>query len=112
LVIVSIGTPISAARVDLVIDVSVVAQVGDARKAPPQQPHQHVKHHRRPGIAEVGIIINRRPADIDRHMAGISRTKALPLAAERVVKDEFAHQPSRVPRRRLTAQRQAAGTNR
>ena len=79
------------ACVDLVINIGDVARIADAGKTPPQQAHQHIKHHRRARIAEMRVIIDCRPADIDRHMIGIGRSEGLARAAQGVVKYEVAH---------------------
>ena len=65
------------AVVDLVIDVGDVADVGDVVGAidVPQQAEQHVEHDDRARVADVGEVIDRRPADIHAHVVGIERRK-------------------------------------
>jgi hypothetical protein len=54
------------AGVDLVVHVGDVAHIGDVALAidMAQQPVEHIKHDQRPGIADMGIVIDRRSADI------------------------------------------------
>ena len=51
-----------------------------------QQPEQHVEHHHRPGVADVGVIVDRRSADIHRHPLRIDRDERALLARQGVVK--------------------------
>ncbi len=53
-------------RVDLVVDVRDIARKSEL-VAPPQSPHQQVEYDRGPGIADVGIVVNRGPAKVHRH---------------------------------------------
>jgi hypothetical protein len=80
---------LGGARVDLVVHVGDVADIGHAREAPPQQPRQHVEHHHRPGIAQVGEVIDGRPADIHAHMLRIERREGLDAPGQAVVEAEF-----------------------
>ncbi len=82
---------LGGAGVDLVVHVGDVADIGDARIEPPQQPHQHVEHHRRAGVADVWTIVDGRPADIDPHMGGIQRLEAFAPAGEAVVQGQVGH---------------------
>ena len=63
------------AVVDLVVDVGDVADIGDVLVAVemPQQPEQHVEHDDRARVADMGEVIDRRPADIHAHVGGIER---------------------------------------
>ena len=63
------------ARVDLVVDVGDVAHIGDVLGAVemPQQPEQHIEHDRRPRVADMREVVDRRPADIHAHARGIER---------------------------------------
>ena len=65
--------------VDLVVDVGDVAHIGDMLRAieMAQQPEQHVEDDRRPGIADMGIVVDRRSADIEAHVAVIDRAEVL-----------------------------------
>ncbi len=75
-------------RVDLVVDVSDVAHVGDVLGAVemPQQPEQHIEHDHRPRIADMGEVVDRGPAHIHAHAIGIERLERPLLARERIVK--------------------------
>ena len=42
-----------------------------------QQPKEHVEHDHRPGIADMGEVIDRRTADIDAAQRGIDRFERL-----------------------------------
>ena len=39
----------------------------------PQQPEQHVEHDYRPGVADMGEVVDRRPAHIHPHVRRIER---------------------------------------
>ena len=82
------------ARVDLVVDVGDVAHVSDVLGAVdvPQQPEQHVEHDDRAGIADMGEVIDRRPAHIHAHARGIERNEGPLLPGQRIVKLEL-HDP-------------------
>jgi hypothetical protein len=69
-----IGIFLPGARVDLVVDVGDVADVGDVVRPVEvaQQPEQHVEHDHRPGVADVGEVVDGRPAHIHAHVAGSS----------------------------------------
>ena len=74
--------------VDLVIHVGDVAHVGDVLRSieMAEQPEQHVKHDHRPGIADMGEIIDRGAADIHAHVRRIEGFEVLLLAGERIIK--------------------------
>ena len=57
------------ARVDLVVDVGDVADVNHVLRPidVAQKPEEHVEGHRRPAIADMGEIVDRRAADIHAH---------------------------------------------
>ena len=76
------------AVVDLVVDVGDVADIGDVRVAVevPQQPEQHVEHDDGARVADMGEVIDRRPADIHAHVLGIERHKAALFPGQRIVK--------------------------
>ncbi len=78
-------------RVDLVVDVGDVADVSDVRLAVEmaQQPVQHVEHDHRPRIADMGEVVDRRPAHIHAHVARIERRKRPLLARQRIVELQF-----------------------
>jgi hypothetical protein len=74
-------------RADLVLHVGDVARVGDVAGAVevPQQAEQHVEHHHGPGVADVGEVVDRGPADVDAHVRGIERREDLLPAGQGVV---------------------------
>ncbi|MNU40832.1 hypothetical protein D3C71_295550 [compost metagenome] len=73
--------------VDLVVHVGDVAGVDHLVRAigPAQQPHQDVEHHRRARIADMGVVIDRRTADIERHPVRIARREGALFTAKGVV---------------------------
>jgi len=75
------------AGVDLVVDVGDVAHVGNMRLAVdvPQQAEQHVEHDHRPRIADIGKVVDRRPADIHADIGRVERPKNALLAGQRIV---------------------------
>ena len=87
-------------RVDLVIDVGDVADIGDVLLAVemPQQPEQHVEHDDRARIADMGEVIDRRPADIHAHVGGIERREGPLLLGQRIVQAQFHGYPVRCGR--------------
>ena len=74
--------------VDLVVHVGDVARidhrVGAIEVA--QQTEQHVEHHHRPGVADMGVAVDRGAADIHRHPPLIARDEVALFAAHGVVK--------------------------
>ncbi len=87
-------------RVDLVVDVGDVADVSDLRlafRAIPnaslrqilKQPEQHVEYDHRPRIADMGEVIDRRPAHIHAHVVRIERFENPLLARQRIVEFQF-----------------------
>ena len=78
-------------RVDLVVDVGDVAHIGDVVGAVemPQQAEQHVEHDDRPRIADMGEVVDGRPAHIHAHAGGIERLEQPLLARERIVELQF-----------------------
>ena len=83
------------ARVDLVVDVGDVARVGDVIGAVDvaQQPEQHVEHDHRPRVADVGVVVDGRPAHVHAHVAGIDGLERLLPARQRVVERECHNGP-------------------
>ena len=57
---------------DLVVDVGDVRHHRHLLAPPAQVPHEHVVGHRSAGVAEVGNVVHRRTAGIDRHRAGLA----------------------------------------
>ena len=72
------GIVARGARVDLVVDVGDVADIGDVVGAieMAQQPEQHVEDDDRPRIADMGEVVDRRAADIHAHVGGSIGTKS------------------------------------
>ncbi len=64
-----VGIFLGRPRVDLVVDVGDVAHIGDVLGAVEvaQQPEQHVEDDDRPRIADMGEVVDRRPAHIHAH---------------------------------------------
>ena len=62
-----------------------------------QQPKQCVEHHHGPGIADMGAVIDGRPADIHARFAGDQRLQLLHLAGLAVVEADLRHGGSRSP---------------
>ena len=71
--------------VDPVVDVRDVARVDEPIRAA-QQAREHVENHVRPHVADVGIAVDRRAADVHRDALGILRLERLALAGQRVVR--------------------------
>jgi hypothetical protein len=82
------------ASIGLGLGVDLVVHVGDVGRidhrvvavAPPQQAEQHVEHHHRPEIADVGVVVDRRPTDIHRHPPLVAGDKGPLFAGHGVVK--------------------------
>ena len=75
------------AGVDLVVDVGDVADV-DYMLGPvdmAKQAEQHVEHDDRPGVADMGVVVDGRAADIETHRARVDRREILLPAGQRVV---------------------------
>ncbi len=75
------------ARVDLVVDVGDVARVDHMVRpiSVAQEPEQDVEHDHRPRVADMGEIVDGRPADIHAHRLRVDRREILLGAGERVV---------------------------
>ena len=84
------GIVAGGARVDLVVDVGDVADIGDVVVAVEvaQQPEQHVEDDDRPRVADMGEVVDRRAADIHAHIVGIDRGKSLLRPRQRVVEPQ------------------------
>jgi len=93
-----VGVFLRRARVDLVVDIGDVAHVGDVIGAidVPQQAEQHVEHDRRPRIADMGEVVDRRPAHIHAHVRRIERREDALLAGQRIVELQFHRIESRL----------------
>jgi pyruvate/2-oxoglutarate dehydrogenase complex dihydrolipoamide acyltransferase (E2) component len=72
---------------DLVFHVGDVAHVGYVLGAVEvaQEPEQDVEDHGGPGVADVGIVVDRGPADVEPHVVFVDRFEALLLARKGVV---------------------------
>lgn len=55
------------------------AHIGDVRRpvGVAQQAVEHVENDHRPGVADMGEVVDRRPADIHPHMGRIDRHEVL-----------------------------------
>ena len=73
--------------IDLVVHVGDVAGVDHLVRPvlPSQQPCQDVEHHRRARIADMGVVIDRRAADIEGHPVRIARFEQALFTAQGVV---------------------------
>ncbi len=78
-------------RVDLVVHVGEVPDVGDVGIEVAQQAHHHVECREGADIAEMRQVIDRGAADIDADMGRISGGKELPAAGLAVVEVEIGH---------------------
>ena len=67
-----------------------------------EQPGERVEHHRRAGVADVGAVIDRRPAHVDGDAVGIAGHELALLARHGVV--EADHSPSPPPLRLVSTQ--------
>ncbi len=76
---------------DLVVDVGDVADVLHLVARGPQPAHHHVERSERAGVADVKIVVHRRPADIEADLSRDARDEGLPGTAERVVDLEDGH---------------------
>ena len=93
-----VGIVALGARIDLVVDVGDVADVDDVVRPVdvPQQAEQDVEHDDRPGVADMGEVVDGRTADVDPDRARIDRREILFPAGQGVVKTK-----RRAPFRRL-----------
>src|SRR5690606_18117509 len=87
--------------------------VGDAVLAieVPEQPEQHVEDDDRPRIADMGEVVNGRPADIHPHVLAVDGDKILLRPRQRVVEPQaftcFGHASTSLSRR-VTGRRRKA----
>ena len=81
--------------VDLVLDVGDVADVAHMLAAVgfAQQPVEHVEHDKGAGVADMGAVIDRRPAHIHAHVARIERLEHLLAAGQRIIESERHDEP-------------------
>ncbi len=54
----------------------------------PQQPEQQIEHDHGAGVADVGIVVDRRPAHIHAHVRGIDGLERLLAARQRIIERE------------------------
>ena len=83
--------------VGIVLQVSHVRDVADiahpvAQVA--QELAEHVVGHARPGVAEVGVAVDGRPADVHPHVAGMDGLEEFLPAGQCIGNEEFAHNRS------------------
>ncbi len=76
--------------VDLVVDVGDVAGVGQPAIAAAQHVGQYAKHHGSARIADVHVVVDRRPAHVHGHAGGIERREGFD-AARQAVEEVQAH---------------------
>ena len=88
--------PCQGGGVDLVIHIGEVAHIGHLPRAidMAQQPEQRVEHHHRPGIADMGAVIDRGATDIDPHILRIDRDKDVLRPCLRIVQPDRHHVPN------------------
>jgi hypothetical protein len=98
---------------DLVVDVGDVADIGDMTRAidRAQQPEQRVEHDDRPGVADMGLVIDRRTADIEPDIRAIERDERNAAAPHRVGKCQIDHQAASPARRLAARSRPISGSN-
>ena len=60
---------------DLVVDVGIVADVGDIVAGILQIAEDHVEDHVGPGMADMAVVVDRYPADIHAGLAGDQRNE-------------------------------------
>ena len=67
-----------------------IPRIDHMRIKTPQQPRQHVEHDRGPRIADMGMIVDCRPADIHRHTLRIGGNEFFLPPRKRVVERQLA----------------------
>jgi hypothetical protein len=72
-------------RVDLVVHVGDVAGIAQRAETAAQQIGQHPEHHRATGVADVHVVVDRRPAHIQRRTGRVERGERFELASQVVV---------------------------
>ena len=75
------------AGVDLVVDVGDVAGVDHPLRSVDvtKQAEEHVEHDDRPGVADMGEVVDRRAADIEAHRGRVDRREVLLAPGQGVV---------------------------
>ena len=96
-----VGEVAKRTRVDLVIDVGDVADIGDVGLAIDlaQQPEEEIEDDDGARIADVGEVINRRTADIHAHVLTVERDELFLGAGQRVVEAQRHEGPQGLPAR-------------
>ena len=74
-----------------VADVRDVADIADLVAQVAQQALQHVIGHARTGMAEVGVAVNGRAADIHAGVTGMDRNEKLLLVSQGIGKKQVSH---------------------
>ena len=89
-----VGIILRRAQNDLVVNVGDVADIGDVVRPVEmaKQAEEHVEDDDRPRVADMGKIVDRRPADVHAHVLGIEGDKVLLLPCQRVVEPK-SHRP-------------------
>ena len=77
---------------DLVVDVGHVRDQAHVEAGPLEVPAQDVVGERRPSVPDVRRPVHRRPAQVDRHLAGIAERELAHLARGGVVEAQHGHQ--------------------
>jgi len=85
------ASALGGARIDLVVDVGDVADIGDMFLAVDmtQQAKQHVEYDDGARIADMGKVVDGRSAHIHAYASGIDRRECPLLACQRIVEPEF-----------------------
>jgi hypothetical protein len=85
------GVVAGGAIVDLVVDVRDVADVLDRRHPVglPEQAIEHVEDNDRPRIADMGEVVDGRPAHVHAHVGRVDRPERLPGTRQRVVENDL-----------------------
>ena len=78
-------------RDDAVVHVRQVHDVVQLESAKFQEPPQNVLKHERAVIADVRVVVDRRPARVHAHFARLLGDEALDLSGQRVVQLNFGH---------------------
>jgi hypothetical protein len=99
------------ARVDLVVDIRDVAHIGDVVGAVEmaQQAEQNVENDNGTRVADMGEVIDRRPAHIHAHACRIERREHAFAARQGIVKRKLHRTTSLRPRERAAASPSLAG---
>ena len=75
---------------DLVIDIGNISDIGDPGIGGFKQPVEHVEHHHRPGVADMGAVIDGGTAHIHAHVLGIEGDEIL-LRPRKGVIELYSH---------------------